>query len=86
VDIVAVEKWLAEKTGCTASDLTLDGLMAKYGLKSHYRHNAFADAFFTAQIFQFELLELSRLGIQTAEDLVRISKTSQQPLQGLAYW
>lgn len=86
VDIVAVEQWLEEKTGRAASDLTLDGLMAKYGLKSHYRHNAFADAFFTAQIFQFELLELSRLGIQTTEGLVRIAKTAQKPLQGLAYW
>jgi DNA polymerase-3 subunit epsilon len=86
IDIVAIEEWLAEKTGRAVSDLTLDGLMVKYGLRSHYRHNAFADAFFTAQIFQFELLQLSRLGIQTTDDLVRIAKTAQKPLQDLAYW
>lgn len=86
IDIVAIEQWLDEKTGRAASDLTLEGLMGRYGLKSHYRHNAFADAFFTAQIFQFELLELSRLGIQTVDELMRIAKSVQKPLEGLAYW
>ncbi|MGO8944997.1 MAG: PolC-type DNA polymerase III [Syntrophobacteraceae bacterium] len=73
VDIVPVEQWLAEKSGRPAPDLTLDGLMKKYGLKSYYRHNALADAFFTSQIFQFQLSEISRLGMHRVDELIRIA-------------
>ncbi len=73
VDIVSIEQWLAERSGCPASDLTLDSVMKKYGLKSYYRHNAFADAFFTAQIFQFELPEMSRLGMNRVDQLIRVA-------------
>jgi len=76
VDIVRIEEWLGEKTGRRAFDLTLDGLMKKYGLRSYYRHNAFADAFFTAQIFQFELPELSQLGVTRLNQLIRLSRGS----------
>ena len=84
VDIVSIEQWLEEKSGRPASDLTLDGIMKKYGLKSYYRHNAFADAFFTAQIFQFELSELSRLGMNSVEELIRIVRNPSKTWRFLA--
>lgn len=74
VDIAYVEQWLCEKNGSADQDLTLDGIMKRYGLKSYYRHNAFADAFFTAQIFQMQLPELMRLGVHTVSRLVRIAR------------
>jgi DNA polymerase III subunit epsilon len=73
VDVVKVEEWLAKKGRRPAPDFTLDGLMKKYDLKSYYRHNAFADAFFTAQIFQFQLSEISRLGVKTVKELIRFA-------------
>jgi len=73
VDVVMVEGWLARKTGNAPVDFTLDNVMKKYGLESYYRHNAFADAFFTAQIFQFELPEISRHGVNSVDELIRIA-------------
>lgn len=73
VDIVTVEEWLAKRSGRPAPDLSLEGVMKKYGLRSYYRHNAFADAFFTAQIFQFQLSEISRLGVNTVDELIRMT-------------
>jgi DNA polymerase-3 subunit epsilon len=73
VDVAMVEGWLARRSEHAPHDLTLDSVMKKYGLKSYYRHNAFADAFFTAQIFQFELPEISRLGVNTVDELIRIA-------------
>ncbi len=74
LDIVSAEKWLAAESGCAEPDLTLEGMMKRYGLKSYYRHNAFADAFFTAQIFQLQLPELLRRGVHTVEKLVQIAR------------
>ncbi len=84
VDIVSIEQWLAEKSGRPASDLTLDSVMKKYGLKSYYRHNAFADAFFTAQIFQFELSEISRLGMKRVDELIRVAGSRPKTWRFLA--
>jgi len=84
VDIVSIEQWLGEKSGRPASDLTLDGIMKNYGLKSYYRHNAFADAFFTAQIFQFELSEISRLGMNRVDQLIRIAGSRPKTWRFLA--
>ncbi|MBW2245874.1 MAG: 3'-5' exonuclease [Deltaproteobacteria bacterium] len=72
IDIVLIEKWLAKKTNDPELDLTIEGLMNLYELNDYYRHNAFADAFFTAQIFQFETLKLSRYGIDSAKKLLKI--------------
>ena len=72
VDIVLIEKWLAKKNNDLELDLTIEGLMNRYGLNDYYRHNAFADAFFTAQIFQFETLKLSRYGIDSAKKILKI--------------
>ncbi len=85
VDIVSIEKWLEEKGGRPAPDLTLDGIMRKYGLKSYYRHNAFADAFFTAQVFQYELLEVSRLGMRSVEEMIRIAGSVQKSSHAFAF-
>jgi DNA polymerase-3 subunit epsilon len=74
IDVVKIEEWLAKKEGRQAPDFTLDGLMKRYDLKSYYRHNAFADAFFTAQIFQFQLSEIAQLGVKRLEELIRIAK------------
>ena len=72
IDIVSIEKWLAKKNNNLELDLTIEGLMNRYGLNDYYRHNAFADAFFTAQIFQFETLKLSRYGIDSAKKILKI--------------
>jgi DNA polymerase III subunit epsilon len=72
IDIVLIEKWLAKKTNNIELDLTIEGLMNRYGLNDYYRHNAFADAFFTAQIFQIETLKLSRYGIDSAKKILKI--------------
>ena len=72
IDIVLIEKWLAKKNNDLELDLTIEGLMNRYGLNDYYRHNAFADAFFTAQIFQFETLQLSRYGIDSAKKILKI--------------
>ena len=72
IDIVLIEKWLAKKTNEIELDLTIEGLMNRYGLNDYYRHNAFADAFFTAQIFQFETLKLSQHGIDSAKKILKI--------------
>lgn len=72
IDIVSIEKWLAKKNNDLELDLTIEGLMNRYGLNDYYRHNAFADAFFTAQIFQFETLQLSRYGIDSAKKILKI--------------
>ncbi len=73
VDVVKVEEWLTKKGRRPAPDFTLDGLMKKYDLKSYYRHNAFADAFFAAQIFQFQLSEISQLGVKRVKELIRFA-------------
>ena len=72
IDIILIEKWLAKKNSDIELDLTIEGLMNRYGLNDYYRHNAFADAFFTAQIFQFETLKLSRYGIDSAKKILKI--------------
>lgn len=72
IDIVFIEKWLAKKTNDMELDLTIEGLMNRYGLNDYYRHNAFADAFFTAQIFQIETLKLSQYGIDSDKKILKI--------------
>ena len=72
IDIVLIEKWLAKKTNDLELDLSIEKLMKRYGLNDYYRHNAFADAFFAAQIFQFETLKLSRYGIDSAKKILKI--------------
>ena len=74
IDIALIEKWLGERFGerKVSEDLTLDALMKSYGLKATYRHNALADAFFSAQIFQIQLLKLLKYGVNSIDRIIGI--------------
>lgn len=74
IDIALLEKWLGERLGerKTNENLTLDALIKSYGLKATYRHNALADAFFTAQIFQIQLLKLLKYGVNSVDRILGI--------------
>ena len=71
LDIVCIERWLGRKTGRMGEDLTFEAVMHRYGLKESYRHNALADAFFAAQIFQLELHRLMEMGVHSLKELKR---------------
>lgn len=74
IDIALIERWLGERLGERKinEDLTLDALIKNYGLKPTYRHNALADAFFTAQIFQIQLLKLLKYGVNSVDRILGI--------------
>lgn len=76
LDIALIERWIRERLNekFCSEDLTLDRLICAYGLKECYRHNALADAFFAAQIFQ---LQVRRLGIENMNKLAYIMKCSR---------
>ncbi|WP_290624497.1 exonuclease domain-containing protein [Archaeoglobus sp. UBA230] len=59
------------------SEMTLDNLAEKYGIKTPYRHNALADAFITAQIFQIQLLRSIKYGIKTIDKLFELIKRGE---------
>jgi DNA polymerase-3 subunit epsilon len=80
VDIVMVEKWLCRKAGKLCMDLTFEAMMERYGIKEIYRHNALADAFFSAQIFQKQLLYLSERGVVTMSQLEKAMKSYRYAL------
>ncbi len=74
IDIALLEKWLCDRLGdrkCTA-DLSLDSLIRDYNLSVRFRHDALADAFLTAQIFQIQLLKLMKYGLTSLERVLSI--------------
>ncbi len=75
IDIAMVERWLMLKRKNEENNFSLDGMMATYGLKQHYRHNAAADAFFAAQIFQIQMREMMALGIDSAEKVIKAARS-----------
>ncbi len=75
IDIAMVERWLADKRKTEGRNLTLDGMIAAYGLKHHFRHNAAADAYFAAQIFQLQIRELMSLGIDSAKKIIKAARS-----------
>lgn len=75
IDIALIERWLVEKRKTEGCNLTLDGMIAAYGLKHHFRHNAAADAFFAAQIFQLQMRELMLLGINTTQKVIKAARS-----------
>jgi len=79
LDIVMIERWLLKKCKASEEDLTLDGMIAAYGLQPHYRHNAAADAFFAAQIFQIQLRKLLSLGIDSPKKALKAAKSCRYP-------
>lgn len=74
IDIAMVERWLRQKQGTSDMDVRFDAMMQFYGLKPYYRHNASADAFFAAQIFQIQMRKLQKLGVDTVEKLIKAAK------------
>lgn len=76
LDIAMVERWLRQKRRTADMDLSFDAMMQFYGLKQHYRHNASADAFFVAQIFQMQMREILRLGIDSVDQVIKAARSS----------
>ncbi len=85
IDIAMVERWLRLKRKSEENNLSLDGMMAAYGLKQYYRHNAAADAFFAAQIFQIQIREMTALGIDSAEKVIKAAKSCRHAEPGIAF-
>lgn len=73
VDIAAIENGIIQTHGGrrTCEGLSFDVLLKRYGLREYYRHNALADAFFSAQIFQLQSMKYS---IDTLEELTDIMR------------
>jgi DNA polymerase-3 subunit epsilon len=71
LDIVMIERWLRRKLRNPDMDLGFDAMMKAYGLKQYFRHNAVADAFFAAQIFQLQMRQMPALGIDTVDKLIK---------------
>ena len=74
VDIAMIEKWLTERQRGEEVDLRFEAMMKGYGLQLYYRHNAAADAFFAAQIFQIQMGKLLALGVESAEKMIQLAK------------
>jgi DNA polymerase-3 subunit epsilon len=85
IDIAMVERWLRRKRKADERDLSLDGMIATYGLKQYYRHNAAADAFFAAQIFQIQMREMMALGIGSAEKVIKAAKSCRHADRDFAF-
>ncbi len=75
LDIALVERWLARECGPAGQDESFDSMLKRYGLRASYRHNAMADAFFAAQIFQLQMSRLERQGIRTVAQLKKAVKS-----------
>ena len=85
IDIAMVERWLRLKRKTEENDFSLDSMIATYGLKQYYRHNAAADAFFAAQIFQIQMREMMTLGIDSAEKVIKAAKSCRHAEPGIAF-
>ncbi len=75
IDIGSVEKWLDQQCGKLGENISYDAMMERYGFEVNYRHNALADAFFAAQIFQLQMMRLVKLGVNSSKDLLRTINT-----------
>ena len=80
LDIVFIEEWLGREFGGQDPDLSLDAIMRGYGLKESYRHNAMADAFCVAQIFQMQMRRLADSGIDSLWALKQVVKSCRRPI------
>jgi len=78
IDIATLELVIADRLGekVVWEDQTLEGLAEKYGVKCSYRHNALADAFIAAQIFQMQLLKLIKYGVNTLEKMLELLEST----------
>ena len=75
LDIAMIERWLRQKRRNSDMDLSFDAMMQFYGLKQHYRHNASADAFFAAQIFQMQMRQMLTLGVDTVDKVLKAARS-----------
>jgi DNA polymerase III subunit epsilon len=71
IDIAVVEQWLDQECGRMNHDMTFESILGRYGLRACHRHDALADAFFAAQIFQLQLVRLMSLGMESSEGLIK---------------
>ncbi len=85
IDIAMIERWLGQKRNTDEKDVGLDGMIAGYGLKRYYRHNAAADAFFVAQIFQIQMREMMALGIDSAEKVIKAARSCKYADRDFAF-
>lgn len=85
LDIATIERWLRQKYDNPDMDVTFDAMMKHYGLKQYYRHNASADAFFAAQIFQMQMRQMTALGIDTADKVIKAAKLGRDTGCDFAY-
>ncbi len=79
VDIALLEKWIIDRhvRRRTGEDLSFDALLKRYGLKEHYRHNAMADAFFSAQIFQIQTMKYNIDTLEKLNEILRICSADE---------
>lgn len=84
VDVIQIEKWLFEKSGMRRDFKTLEQLVERYGMENEYRHSALADAYQSAQVFQFQLKKLLefKIGIK---DLLNIGRRRQEFTPFMSY-
>jgi DNA polymerase III subunit epsilon len=85
IDIALVERWLQHKSGIPEADLSFETMMDTYGLRQYYRHNALADAFFSAQIFQMQMGKLLAFGIDSPAKILKLTKTMRYRDGSLAF-
>ncbi len=81
IDIYPVFEWILRSKGFQGKEETslprryqLYDIARYFDIEVNGAHNAMIDAFITAQIFQRFIPVLSRAGIKSAEDLVKITK------------
>ncbi len=80
LDIALIEEWLGKELGWQGPEFSLDAIMSGYGLKESYRHNAMADAFCVAQIFQMQMRRLADFGIDSLWALKQVVKSCRRPI------
>lgn len=72
IDIILVERWLEQQSGKLGQDMSFEAILRRYGLSFCYRHNALADAFFAAQVFQMQMAAVMDLGLSCPKELIRV--------------
>jgi DNA polymerase III subunit epsilon len=85
LDIAIVEKGLRHRMGDVDEDLSFEAMMSFYGLRPCYRHNACADAFLAAQIFQFQMRRLLALGLDSTDRVIKFAKRYRYTESGWAF-
>ncbi len=73
VDILPVERFLSKRQGIRKNIDVFDDLLEMYDLDDSYRHSAAADAYLSANIFQFQLKKLISYKVAPKE-LLKIGK------------